>query len=1000
MTELFSRLRQAGLKIGPKKFLCARPQVVFLGHVISKHGIQPPPAKIEKIKNMPPPKSLRGLRRVVGMFNWFRKFIKDFSTVAAPLLKLMKKKATFVWTDEQQNAFDKLKHLLETSEVLAFPRYDIPFIVSVDTSSEGTGYMLYQVHPESEFPQGTSAEERRRVVRFGSKALTKYQRSYGPTKLELLGVVNAVVDLAPYLRGSKPFKIQCDHEALRSLMQRKLRGKIYERWIALLSQFNMDIEYKPAAEMAVADTLSRCRPTMDSPASSPDEEDPNFPYTKEIVGNVHLPGGVNIRDLLASSDAEANHIACVHPDALYDAESESDRNMSPMQFSHKRKYRHRREINTRSAMSQTSEDNTSNDTVTHTSAESQCPLDASDSHTQQSQTDQIVDTGTDDHQGVSINATSASSTTDFDVCDTVERQLASVQVFANGDFTQEKMAELQYRDAALKPIIDYMKDNKLPTSLKQVRSLQVQSNDYLLVNNILFHTRIAKSKRTKDMAHYQLVLPQILQNEYIKMYHECPLAGHAGIGDTVDRIKEHFFFDKLAAKVQDYVKSCHDCQSRKVTKAKTKSGIVSYPTPTAKFQVWQVDLLGELPTTQSGHRYVFTAVCMFSKYLVCYPLKNKDTLSMAECIMTLISTYGCPQVIISDQGKETMSKAMKEVCASLNIPQQFTPSFVHHCLGACERTHRTVEERLTPYCKDQTWTTMLAPVVFSINNSVNHTLGYSPHEVVFLERPAFPLSSAYRGPDMDALPVDIHNYIRQHCKKLETVQEEVRKHATAAKLKMVERANETTNPLTLQSGDYVYMIDDTKGKGRKLKPQYTGPYVVTDMVSPHMVSLKNPETNKSLKNAVHLDRLKMAYIREPNPVPYFADKVVTNKFTTQYSNTSTQTYDNAVNNDDDEKSNSDDKQVDEPAHARQSKRVRKQPDRYGMPIEIGHSSVSSGSDGYHKIKRILGTRKKNNRNEFLVQIVGEPAYNAIWVPLTQMDGKGKKKVLEKYPDLL
>lgn len=96
---------------------------------------------------------------------------------------------------------------------MAFPHYDIEFRLAVGTSSKGIGYMLYQRHPD-----GTS-----RVVRFGSKGLTKWQNSYGPTKLELLGMVTAILDCSSYSDG-KHFTVECDHQALKPLFQKQLRS--------------------------------------------------------------------------------------------------------------------------------------------------------------------------------------------------------------------------------------------------------------------------------------------------------------------------------------------------------------------------------------------------------------------------------------------------------------------------------------------------------------------------------------------------------------------------------------------------------------------------------------------------------------------------------------------------------------------------------------------------------------------------------------------------------
>lgn len=105
--------------------------------------------------------------------------------------------------------------------------------------------MLYQRDPD-----GTP-----RVVRFGSKGLTKWQSSYGPTKLELLGMVTAILDCSTYLSG-KHFTVICDNQALKPLFQKQLRGAIYmyERWLALLQRYDFSIEYKPAAQM-VPDAL-------------------------------------------------------------------------------------------------------------------------------------------------------------------------------------------------------------------------------------------------------------------------------------------------------------------------------------------------------------------------------------------------------------------------------------------------------------------------------------------------------------------------------------------------------------------------------------------------------------------------------------------------------------------------------------------------------------------------------------------------------------------------
>ena len=147
-------------------------------HLISKEGIQPPSERVWAIQDFPSPKSIKELHSVIGLFNWFRKYIANFSAEIKPITRLLKKSVWFRWLNERETPFQRLKQLLVDSPVLAFPRYDSPFYLSVDTSSKGIGYMLYQRHPTE------TNEEAIRVVRFGSKSLSKWQRSYGQTKLE------------------------------------------------------------------------------------------------------------------------------------------------------------------------------------------------------------------------------------------------------------------------------------------------------------------------------------------------------------------------------------------------------------------------------------------------------------------------------------------------------------------------------------------------------------------------------------------------------------------------------------------------------------------------------------------------------------------------------------------------------------------------------------------------------------------------------------------------
>jgi hypothetical protein len=112
INQVFQALRNAQLSIKLKKCHFCQPSLAFLGHTVGQGGLQPDPEKIRKIKEFPEPKTLTQLRAALGLFGYYRKFIKDFARHAKPLTMLLKKDQPFNWEEKQQYPFDRLKKRL------------------------------------------------------------------------------------------------------------------------------------------------------------------------------------------------------------------------------------------------------------------------------------------------------------------------------------------------------------------------------------------------------------------------------------------------------------------------------------------------------------------------------------------------------------------------------------------------------------------------------------------------------------------------------------------------------------------------------------------------------------------------------------------------------------------------------------------------------------------------------------------------------------------------
>ena len=145
--KLFIRLRDAKLTVNLAKCDFGCGSVTYLGHIVGKGQVRPIDAKIKVISEFPQPETKKQLMRFLGMAGFYRKFCPNFSSVSSPLTRLLCKKIEFIWTDECQKAFDKLKAILKSAPVLTAPSFHLPFKIAVDASDVGAGSVLLQEGP-------------------------------------------------------------------------------------------------------------------------------------------------------------------------------------------------------------------------------------------------------------------------------------------------------------------------------------------------------------------------------------------------------------------------------------------------------------------------------------------------------------------------------------------------------------------------------------------------------------------------------------------------------------------------------------------------------------------------------------------------------------------------------------------------------------------------------------------------------------------------------------
>ena len=248
---VLERLSAAGITANLEKSVFGRRQTLYLGHIIDQHGVRPNPKSVSAVMNFPVPKNVKQVRQFLGLAGWMRRFVRNFSGMARPLIDLTKKGEAFVWTEKHDQAFQDLKQHLCSAPVLRSPDFTRPFKVYTDGSAIGTGGVLVQEVDGTEH-----------VIAYTSKSLTSYEeKNYSATELECLAVLHAINAFRPYLEGYH-FEIVTDHSSLKWLVNLKNPKGRLARWAIELQAYDFKVIHRPGSKMQGPDALSR-NPVVD-----------------------------------------------------------------------------------------------------------------------------------------------------------------------------------------------------------------------------------------------------------------------------------------------------------------------------------------------------------------------------------------------------------------------------------------------------------------------------------------------------------------------------------------------------------------------------------------------------------------------------------------------------------------------------------------------------------------------------------------------------------------
>ena len=249
LEDLFKRLNDANLTVNLVKSEFGQATVKYLGFEVGSGKVRTLEEKVEAITKMPRPENRRGVRRFLGMVGYYRKCCKNLAEINLPLTELLQKDKTFRWTEQCQQAFDRLKLLLKSNPILLAPDTKRQFELMVDSSEQTMGAVLMQKGEDGDL----------HPVAYYSKKFLTYQRNYSTVEKEALGLVSALIHFEVYLRHpAHEVVVHTDHNPLVFLQNTKGKNQRLLRWSLLLQEFPLKIVHVSGKDNVLADTLSRC----------------------------------------------------------------------------------------------------------------------------------------------------------------------------------------------------------------------------------------------------------------------------------------------------------------------------------------------------------------------------------------------------------------------------------------------------------------------------------------------------------------------------------------------------------------------------------------------------------------------------------------------------------------------------------------------------------------------------------------------------------------------
>lgn len=440
---------------------------------------------------------------------------------------------------------------------------------------------------------------------------------------------------------------------------------------------------------------------------------------------------------------------------------------------------------------------------------------------------------------------------------------------------EESIAKAQWNDVDLKPIIQYLRDKKLPSDNTKASRIVKEAQHMELYKNVLYHIWWPENKRYWEATRRQVAIPHSWRARILQECHDSPLSGgHLGFTKTHNKMRDRYWWPGMYSESRDYVLGCIMCQKRKGNQP-NRAGEPQAIVTEEPWSTVGMDVFGPLkPKTANGNKYILTFTDFTSKYVIACALRAAGEEECADALIKeVICRHGVMKALVSDRGANFVSHMMNEVYKLLKIHKINTTAWHPQGNGITERFNKPLADMLAIYIAElkRDWDEVLPYVILAYNAATHETTKFTPYFLLFGKEPRFPFEIALT-PTSEVVG-GIAAYAEEMVQRLKEAVRLAKDNIQLAQHKAEAQAAAKRTPVTYQVGQkvWLYVKPRTKidGMSAKLQLPWQGPFTVLKQITPNVVSLRGLQA-KVAQN-VHVNRLKSYREDRPTEEPVLTE---------------------------------------------------------------------------------------------------------------------------------